>query len=100
MVPGMGVPGAVLASREMYERWSPSNFVQNFKTPTMVVHSELDYRALEQGLGTFTALQRQGVPSRLLVFPDEGHWVLQPANGVRWYQEVLGWLDRWMKAAL
>jgi dipeptidyl aminopeptidase/acylaminoacyl peptidase len=47
----------------------------------------------------FTALQRQGVPSRLLVFPDEGHWVLQPANGVRWYREVLGWLDRWMKPA-
>ena len=47
----------------------------------------------------FTALQRRGVPSRLLVFPDEGHWVLQPANSVRWYQEVIGWLDRWMKAA-
>jgi dipeptidyl aminopeptidase/acylaminoacyl peptidase len=92
--------GPYWASREMYERWSPSRFVQNFKTPTMVVHSELDYRVpLEQGLGMFTALQRQGVPSRLLVFPDEGHWVLQPANGVRWYREVLGWLDRWMKTA-
>ena len=92
--------GPYWASREMYGRWSPSRFVQNFKTPTLVVHSELDYRVpLEQGLGMFTALQRQGVPSRLLVFPDENHWVLQPANGVRWYQEVLGWLDRWMKAA-
>ncbi len=92
--------GPYWASREMYERWSPSNFVQNFKTPTLVVHSELDYRVpIEQGLGMFTALQRRGVPSRLLVFPDEGHWVLQPTNAVRWYQEVIGWLDRWMRPA-
>ena len=64
------------------------------------MHGELDYRVpLEQGLGMFTALQRRGVPSRLLVFPDEGHWVLQPANSVRWYQEVIGWIDRWMKPA-
>jgi dipeptidyl aminopeptidase/acylaminoacyl peptidase len=83
---------------EMYERWSPSSFVKSFKTPTLVVHSELDYRVpLEQGLGMYTALQRRGVPSRLLVFPDEGHWVLQPANSVRWYQEVIGWLDRWTR---
>jgi dipeptidyl aminopeptidase/acylaminoacyl peptidase len=81
---------------EMYERWSPSRFVKNFKTPTLVVHGELDYRVpLEQGLGMFTALQRQGVPSRLVVFPDENHWVLKPANSVRWYQEVISWLDRW-----
>lgn len=83
---------------EMYRRWSPSGFVQNFKTPTLVVHGELDYRVpLEQGLGMFTALQRKGVPSRLLVFPDENHWVLKPANSVRWYHEVIGWLDRWAK---
>jgi dipeptidyl aminopeptidase/acylaminoacyl peptidase len=86
--------------RETYERWSPSHYVQNFKTPTLVVHGELDYRVpLEQGLGMYTALQRRGVPSRLLVFPDEGHWVLQPANSVRWYREVLGWIDRWMAPA-
>jgi len=92
--------GPYWTSRETYERWSPSRFVQNFKTPTMVVHSELDYRVpLEQGLGMFTALQRRGVPSRLLVFPDEGHWVLQPGNSVRWYKEVLGWIDRWMAPA-
>src|SRR5438552_2364848 len=83
---------------EMYERWSPSRFVKNFKTPTLVVHSELDYRVpLEQGLGMFTALQRQGVTSRRLGCPDENHWVLKPANSVRWYQEVIGWLDRWSK---
>ena len=85
-------------SREAYEKWSPSQFVSNFKTPTLVVHGEMDYRVpLEQGLGMFTALQRRGVPSRLLVFPDEGHWVLQPVNSVRWYQEVIGWIDRWMR---
>jgi dipeptidyl aminopeptidase/acylaminoacyl peptidase len=84
---------------EMYERWSPSRFVKNFKTPTLVIHGELDYRVpLEQGLGMFTALQGRGVPSRLLVFPDENHWVLKPANSVRWYQEVIAWLDRWAKS--
>ena len=63
------------------------------------IHGELDHRVpLEQGLAMFTALQRRGVPSRLLVFPDENHWVLKPANSVRWYQEVLGWLDRWTRA--
>jgi dipeptidyl aminopeptidase/acylaminoacyl peptidase len=92
--------GTPWTNPEMYDRWSASRFVQNFKTPTLVVHGELDYRVpLEQGLGMYTALQRQGVPSRLLVFPDEGHWVLQPANSVRWYQEVIGWIDRWLRAA-
>jgi dipeptidyl aminopeptidase/acylaminoacyl peptidase len=82
----------------MYERWSPSRFVQNFKTPTLVIHGELDYRVpLEQGLGMFTALQRRGVPSRFLAFPDENHWVLKPQNSVRWYQEVIAWLDRWSR---
>jgi dipeptidyl aminopeptidase/acylaminoacyl peptidase len=84
---------------EMYARWSPSAQVKSFKTPTLVVHGELDYRVpLEQGLGMFTALQRRGVQSRLLVFPDENHWVLKPLNSLRWYEEVLSWLDRWSKS--
>jgi dipeptidyl aminopeptidase/acylaminoacyl peptidase len=83
---------------ELYERLSPSTYVKNMKTPMLVVHGELDYRVpLEQGLSLFTALQRRGVPSRLLVFPDENHWVLKPANSVRWYREVIGWLDKWSK---
>jgi dipeptidyl aminopeptidase/acylaminoacyl peptidase len=83
---------------EFYLRASPSRFAGHFKTPTLVIHGEKDYRVpLEQGLGMFTALQLRGVPSRLVVFPDENHWVLRPANSVRWYQEVLGWLDRWTK---
>lgn len=79
-----------------YRRWSLLDHVKNFKTPMLVIHGELDYRVpLEQGLALFTALQRQGVPSRLVVFPDENHWVLKPANQVKWHDEVLGWLDRW-----
>lgn len=83
---------------EVYERWSPSTYAKNFKTPTLVVHGELDYRVpVEQAISMFTALQRRSVPSRLLVFPDENHWVLKPANSVRWHREVLGWLDQWAK---
>lgn len=90
--------GPYWESREIYERWSPSRNVRNFKTPTLVIHGELDHRVpLEQGLGMYTALQRKGVPSKLLVFPDENHWVLKPVNSVRWYQEVLGWLGQWSK---
>jgi dipeptidyl aminopeptidase/acylaminoacyl peptidase len=83
---------------DVYAKHNPAAFVKNFKTPTLVVHGELDQRVpLEQGLGMFTALQRRGVPSRLVVFPDENHWVLKPANSVRWYQEVLDWLAKWSK---
>jgi dipeptidyl aminopeptidase/acylaminoacyl peptidase len=90
--------GPYWESKEVYERWSPSRNAKSFKTPTLVIHGELDYRVpLEQGLGMYTALQRKGVPSKLLVFPDENHWVLKPANSVRWYQEVIGWLDQWTK---
>jgi dipeptidyl aminopeptidase/acylaminoacyl peptidase len=81
-----------------YERWDPKRHVARFKTPTLVIHGEKDFRVpIEQGIGMFTALQRRGVPSRLVVFPDENHWVLKPANSLRWYTEVLGWLDRWTK---
>ena len=78
---------------EIYERWSPSRFAPNFKTPTLVVHGELDYRVpAGQGLQLFTALQVQKVPSKLLLFPDEGHWILKPQNSLLWYQTVLDWL--------
>jgi dipeptidyl aminopeptidase/acylaminoacyl peptidase len=84
---------------EFYLRASPSRFVSRFQTPTLVVHGEKDHRVpVEQGISMFTALQLRGVPSRLVIFPDENHWVLKPANSVRWYQEVIGWLDRWTKS--
>jgi dipeptidyl aminopeptidase/acylaminoacyl peptidase len=90
--------GPYWQSPEAYEKWSPSSYVKGFKTPTLVVHGELDYRVpVEQAIAMFTALQRRGVPSRLLVFPDENHWVLKPANSVRWHREVLGWLEEWAR---
>jgi dipeptidyl aminopeptidase/acylaminoacyl peptidase len=90
--------GPYWSNPEGYARHNPRDFVKGFKTPTLVVHGEKDYRVpVEQGIAMFTALRRQGVPARLLVFPDENHWVLKPANSVRWYEEVLGWLDRWTK---
>jgi dipeptidyl aminopeptidase/acylaminoacyl peptidase len=83
---------------EMYERWSPSFFVKEFKTPTLVIHGELDYRVpLDQGLQLYTALQTQKVPSKLIEFPDEGHWVLKPQNSMFWYRQVIDWVHQWTK---
>ena len=83
---------------ELYEKWSPHMYAKNFKTPTLVVHGELDFRVpIDQGLQLFTALQRRGVPSKLLYFPDEGHWVLKPQNSKLWYQTVGDWFDQWLK---
>jgi dipeptidyl aminopeptidase/acylaminoacyl peptidase len=82
---------------EMYSRWNPSEHVENFSTPMLVIHGGLDYRVpLEQGLQVFTALRRQGVPARLLYFPDEGHWVLKPQNAMVWWETVYDWLDRYI----
>jgi dipeptidyl aminopeptidase/acylaminoacyl peptidase len=90
--------GTPWANRAMYERWSPHMFVQNFRTPTLVTAGELDYRVpYTESLQLFTALQRQGVESRLLLFPDEGHWILKPQNSRLWYNTVLGWLDKHLK---
>jgi dipeptidyl aminopeptidase/acylaminoacyl peptidase len=79
-----------------YERWNPALHVGKWKTPTLVVLGEKDFRVpYTQGLGAFTALQRRDVPSRLLVYPDENHWVLKPKNSIQWYDEVFRWMDRW-----
>jgi dipeptidyl aminopeptidase/acylaminoacyl peptidase len=83
-----------------HDKFSPHRHAANFKTPTLVVHGEQDFRCpISEGLGLFTALQVNGVPSRFLQFPDEGHWVLQPANAQVWYDEVVGWLMRWTSRA-
>jgi dipeptidyl aminopeptidase/acylaminoacyl peptidase len=64
----------------------------------LVIHSAKDYRIpLSQGIGAFTALQRKGIPSELLTFPDENHWVLKPQNSLQWHDTVIEWLDRWTK---
>jgi len=82
----------------MYEKWSPSNYVKNFKTPTLVTHGELDYRVpIGQGQELFTALQQMKVPSKLLQFPDEGHWILKPQNSEFWYKTVIDWLNQYTK---
>lgn len=81
-----------------YEKHNPVNYVKNWKTPMLVIHGASDFRVPEtQGLGTFNALQRRGIPSKLLYFPDENHWVLKPHNSILWHETVLGWLDRWLK---
>lgn len=81
-----------------YEKHNPVNFVNNWKTPMLVIHGAKDYRIpLEQGLAAFTALQRRGVPSQFLMFPDENHWVLKPQNSVQWHQSVEAWLAQWLK---
>ena len=85
-------------SENPFRRWSPSLYAANFKTPTMVIHSQLDYRLdVSEGFQLFTALQRQNVPSMMLYFPDEGHWVLKPQNSQLWYKTVNGWVDAWTK---
>ena len=90
--------GAPWDDPEMYARWSPSFFVKEFKTPTLVTHGELDYRVpVGQGLQLFTALQLQKVPSKLLLFPDEGHWISKPQNSVLWYKTAIDWIDSWVK---
>jgi dipeptidyl aminopeptidase/acylaminoacyl peptidase len=90
--------GAPWDNPESYGRWSPSLFVKEFHTPTLVIHGELDYRVpVGQGLQLFTALQLQKVPSKLLLFPDEGHWVLKPQNSLLWYKTFIDWIDSWTK---
>ncbi|HVY80928.1 MAG TPA: S9 family peptidase [Steroidobacteraceae bacterium] len=90
--------GPYYANPQAYEKFNPADFVTNWRTPMLVIHSEQDFRVpLEQGLGTFTALQRQGIPSRLLTFPDENHWVLKPANSVQWHHAVFDWLASYLK---
>ena len=91
--------GTPWTNRELYNKWSPHMFATNFKTPMLVVHGQLDYRLdVSEGFQLFTTLQRLKVPSKMLYFPDEGHWVLKPQNSRLWYQTVNGWVDEWTKA--
>ena len=77
-----------------HERFNPALFVKQWKTPMLIIHSEQDFRIpYDEGIATFTALQRRGIESRFLTFPDENHWVLKPANSVQWHETVFDWLD-------
>jgi len=90
--------GPEYANPAGYAKFNPVDYVKNWKTPTLVIHGQLDYRVpYEQGLAVFTALQRRGIPSELLYFPDENHWVLKPANRIEWYDTVIAWMNRWTK---
>ncbi|MEZ5424958.1 MAG: S9 family peptidase [Pyrinomonadaceae bacterium] len=81
-----------------YERWSPHKFAANFKTPTLVTQGEIDYRVpVDQSLQLFTALQLNGTDSKLILFPDEGHWILKPQNSEFWYANVFDWLGKYLK---
>jgi dipeptidyl aminopeptidase/acylaminoacyl peptidase len=89
--------GTPYDNREMYRKWSPHEHAKNFKTPTLVIHGQLDYRLdVSQGFDLFTTLQRENVPSKMLYFPDEGHWVLKPQNSHLWYKTVNDWVDQWV----
>jgi dipeptidyl aminopeptidase/acylaminoacyl peptidase len=90
--------GTPYDNRAMYQKWSPHQYAKNFKTPTLVIHGQRDYRLdVSEGLQLFTTLQMEGVPSKMLYFPDEGHWVLKPQNSQLWYKTVNDWVDQWTK---
>jgi len=89
--------GTPYTNRELYRKWSPHQYATNFKTPTLVIHGQRDYRLdVSEGLQLFTTLEMLGVPSKMLYFPDEGHWVLKPQNSQLWYKTVNDWVDQWV----
>jgi len=90
--------GPYFANPARHEESNPALFVAGWKAPMLVIHGALDFRVpYTQGLAAFTALQRRGIDSRFLFFPDENHWILKPANSQQWHAEVLGWLDRHLR---
>jgi dipeptidyl aminopeptidase/acylaminoacyl peptidase len=96
--PSWEFKGTLYTNPEMYEKWNPRNYAKNFKTPTLVVHGQLDYRLdVSEGFQLFDTVQMMGVPSKMLYFPDEGHWVLKPQNSQLWYKTVNDWVDQWTK---
>ncbi len=83
---------------EAYEKHNPVNYVKNWKTPMLIIHGAKDFRVVEtQSMATFNALQRLGIPSKFLYYPDENHWVLKPHNSIQWHRTVIEWLDKWLK---
>ncbi|MEO1046627.1 MAG: S9 family peptidase [Pseudomonadota bacterium] len=90
--------GSYAEQRDLYEQWNPANHVANWQTPTLVIHGEKDFRVpYGQSLMAFTVLQERDIPSRLVMFPDENHWILGGENSVRWHNEVFDWVGKWLK---
>jgi dipeptidyl aminopeptidase/acylaminoacyl peptidase len=90
--------GTPYDNRASYQKWSPHQYAKNFKTPTLVIHGQRDYRLdVSEGFQLFTTVQMEGVPSKMLYFPDEGHWVQKPQNSQLWYKTVNDWVDQWTK---
>ncbi|ABV36966.1 peptidase S9, prolyl oligopeptidase active site domain protein [Shewanella sediminis HAW-EB3] len=88
--------GTYQDNKELYEKFNPVNYTENWKTPMLVIHGEKDFRVpYGQGLAAFSFMQRKGIPSELLIYPEENHWILNPDNLEQWYANVLGWMDRW-----
>ncbi len=89
--------GPPWGNRESYEKFSPHLFAENFKTPMLIIHNDQDFRVpVAEGYQLFTTLQRLGIPSKMINFPDEGHWVLKPANSAFWHREVFDWLKEYV----
>ncbi|HSK08841.1 MAG TPA: S9 family peptidase, partial [Vicinamibacterales bacterium] len=96
--PEWDLKGTPWTNPEGYSKFSPHMYAKNFATPTLVTHGELDFRVpIGEGLQLYTTLQRLEVPSRMVYFPDEGHWINRPANSALWYREFVAWMDRWVK---
>ena len=93
-----GAPYAMTPKAQRHYANSPSSMVTKWRTPILCIHGMMDYRIpYEQGMAAFNAAQMMGVPSKLVVFPEENHWILQPQNSLYWYRVFFDWLDRWMK---
>ncbi|KAK3986676.1 dipeptidyl-peptidase 5 [Cladorrhinum sp. PSN332] len=88
--------GTIYDNREEYEKWDPALYLNEWATPQLIIHSELDYRLpVTEGLAAFNVLQAKKIDSKLLVYPDENHWVLRPENSLVWHREVLGWINKY-----
>jgi dipeptidyl aminopeptidase/acylaminoacyl peptidase len=92
-----GAPWELPETHAAVARWDPAQHVGRHRTPTLVIHGAKDYRVpVDQGLALYGALQARGVPARLVLYPEENHWILKPKNSLHWYGEVAAWLARWL----
>ena len=90
--------GVPWLNKQVYEELSPSSAVENLTTPTLLLHGQKDFRVdISQSIAAFTTLQRKGIDSRFVYFPDEGHWITKPQNLGYWYEEVNAWLKKFLR---